>query len=148
MGLAEANRHRHRLRVIEAALWLGAARLALALVPFPQLMGLLTRPPRRAELSGAARAQARQAVRAAILAVWRRAPALTTCLHRAMAAQLMLRRRGVSTTLYYGAAVTPARGLEIHAWLQDGVEGVIGLEPTRHQRFQTIACYAPARPDQ
>lgn len=53
-------------------------------------------------------------------------PGETTCFARAIAAQGILRRLGVGTTLYYGAAIMPDKRLAAHVWLQDGANGIIG----------------------
>jgi hypothetical protein len=90
------------LIVTEAALLLTSARIALWLAPFQQLMAVLSRPTAQVDLSESERSETRQAVRQGILAARRYLPFPTTCLHRAIAAHWMLRRRGVDATLYYG----------------------------------------------
>ena len=56
-----------------------------------------------------------------------RLPVRAVCLPRAMAAQWMLRRRGVSSRLMFGVRRGAAdRRLEYHAWLTVGGECVIG----------------------
>ncbi len=115
-----------RLLSAEARFYLLSFRLALRFVPFRQMARLFARPAKGPELSGEERIRARRAVNRALGAINRRRPGAFTCLHRAAAAQAMLRRRGVSTTLYYGACTRPGRGLTGHAWLQDGPEGVMG----------------------
>ncbi len=128
------------LIVTEAALLLTSARIALWLAPFQQLMALLSRPTAQVDLSESERSETRQAVRQGILAARRYLPFPTTCLHRAIAAHWMLRRRGVNTTLYYG--VTRSGGkLTAHAWVQDGDVGVIGLRATRQQPYHVVARY-------
>ena len=128
-----------RLLLLEAPLFLLTARFALALVPFPRLMHLITHPVRRAEVQGAMRAQQRSQVRRAIYTMRQRMHDQTTCLHRAIAAQLMLRRRGISTTLYFGATRRPGEELTIHAWVQDGTEGVVGHIATQKARYHIVA---------
>jgi hypothetical protein len=128
------------LIVTEAALLLTSARIALWLAPFQQLMAVLSRPTAQVDLSESERSETRQAVRQGILAARRYLPFPTTCLHRAIAAHWMLRRRGVNTTLYYG--VTRSGGkLTAHAWVQDGDVGVIGLRATRQQPYHVVARY-------
>lgn len=46
------------------------------------------------------------------------------CLPQAVAAQWMLRRRGIASTLYLG--VNPAAGLDAHAWVRAGTVIVTG----------------------
>jgi len=130
-----------QIMLTEAAMYLLAARLALAIFSFRRLTGFLGRGARQPELTGEARARARGEVRAAIMTIWRRAPWQTTCFHRAIAAQSMLRRRRVSTTLYYGAATLDKRGLKTHVWLQDGDVGVMGHGIARRNRYHVLARY-------
>lgn len=52
-------------------------------------------------------------------------PGKTVCFPRGIAVQAMLRRRGIGTTLYYGARDDGK--LTAHVWVQDGDRGVIGL---------------------
>lgn len=135
-----STRPRYWLIVTEATLLLVIARVALWLVPFHQLMAVLSRPTAQVKFTEAERIETRQIVRQGVLAARRRLPFPTTCLHRAIAAHWMLRRRGVSTTLYYG--VTRSGGkLTAHAWVQDGDVGVIGLRATRQQRYHVVARY-------
>lgn len=117
--------HERRLAA-EAALLLAGARLAIAIVPFARLSRLFMRPASGPELEGAERAAARAAVRRALHRGARRLPGQTVCFPRAVAAQAMLRRRGVSTVLYCGAARAPETGLAAHVWLADGDEGIVG----------------------
>lgn len=117
------------------------ARLALAVIPFRRLTPYFERPVRVPELTGPERIRQRDAVRRAILTIHRHAPAANTCLHRAIAAQAMLRRRGISTTLYYGATRRPEHPLSTHAWVQDGAEGVIGYITAQRDRCVILAAY-------
>ena len=56
-----------------------------------------------------------------------RLPFEALCLPQAMAAQWMLRRRGVSSRLWIGARrAAPGRPLDYHAWLTVDGESVIG----------------------
>ena len=126
-----------RIFVIEAFFYLLMARLALKRNSFLSLTGLFSSPLRKPELSGRPRRWAREEVQTAIFYVWRRFPWKPNCFHRALAAQAMLRRRGVSTTLYYGAATLPERGLTGHVWVQDGPVGVVGHCPA--QGFRVLA---------
>jgi hypothetical protein len=130
-----------RLLTAEAIVYLVSARLALVIFSFRQLTWFFERPTRQPELTGDARIWTRQKVRSAILKVYQRFPDKTTCLHRAIAAQAMLRRRRVSTTLYYGAAKMPDRGLAAHAWVQDGAEGVVGHLVAQQDRYHILARY-------
>ena len=65
-------------------------------------------------------------MRSAIWTVTRHQRERIVCFPRAVAAQAMLRRRGVSTTLYYGATSQTDKGLSAHVWVQDGETDVVG----------------------
>lgn len=119
---------RRRALWLEAALWLVAAKIALRWVPFHRLARFFERPARGSELSGPTRRQTISEVRHAIAQAARRLPGDYVCFPRGIAAQAMLRRRGVSTTLIYGAATLPEKGLTGHVWVMDGNRGVIGAE--------------------
>lgn len=56
-----------------------------------------------------------------------------------MAAQAMLRRRGIGTTLYYGAMTSPEGQLQAHAWLQSEDGGVVGHEAA--PAYNVLATY-------
>lgn len=82
----------------------------------------------------------------AVTAWARRVPWRAVCFQRGLAAQMMLRRRGVDSILYFGAARRPATGLEAHVWVRAGESDVIGCEeapafavlatfPNRGRRF-------------
>ena len=61
------------------------------------------------------------------------------CLIEAMAAKLMLRRRGAPTTLYIGAHRAPARGVIAHSWLRCGDQTVTGGDGIG---YAVVASYA------
>ena len=130
---------RARADLIEAAACLLLARLAQRLMSFQQLTRLFGRPAVRAEVGGAEREQTRKGVQWAIEEACWYLPGEMACIPRALAAQTMLGRRGVVTTLYYGAAILPGRGLTAHVWLQDGKEGIVGHEIA--QDYLVLACY-------
>jgi hypothetical protein len=52
----------------------------------------------------------------------------TQCFEQGLAAQRMLRRRGVASVLYFGAAPNDRKGLVAHVWVRDGDVDVIGCE--------------------
>lgn len=132
---------KERLILAEAAVCLVSARILLAIMPFERLMSVVSRPARQPEASGAERVRKRKEVRRAIFIMRGRLPNQATCLHRAITAQVMLRRRGLSTTLYFGAAKLPGRGLTTHAWVQDGEEGVVGTRIAKRDRYQVVATF-------
>jgi hypothetical protein len=117
-----------QLLVLEASLYLVVARLLLWLLPFKRLAWIFRLQPKRVSLSRESRGGLIADVRQAISSAARRLPGDSVCFPRAVAAQAMLRRRGLGTTLYYGAARSPERRLQSHVWLQDGEQGIVGHE--------------------
>jgi len=142
--------------------YLLTARLALAVIPFRWLIWFFERPPRkpqdtflerqrigvtartpfpvsRDEITELERARFRKRTESLINdAAWF-LPFETVCLPRAIAAQTFLRRLGIGTTLYYGAATLAECGLTGHAWLQDGPEVIVGQ--ISGQEYLTLARY-------
>src|SRR5689334_22502005 len=121
---------RRRALLIEAVLWLAAARVALIAIPFPLVARRLGRfvPPSDARVNDAAQPSGREAALAREIgwAVTRAAhyvPFRAVCLPQAMAARVMLKRRGVGSVMHFGAAKGAKKPLDTHAWLDAaGVE--------------------------
>lgn len=152
-----------RRYLLEAISCLILARLALRVIPFRWLTSYFTRP---AELPDASYAKREQVWKSSLLksytphkekitgderkllregiqwlineAAWF-LPGETACFARAIAAQSILRRLGIGTTLYYGATTHIAGGLTAHVWLQDGAAGIIGHDTA--QRYHILARY-------
>lgn len=123
--------NRRRLLAVEAALCLLAARLALFFFPFPRLAGRLgtfvaPSDPRVAQAERDALPGQALVIREigwAVTRVARHAPFRAVCLPQAMAAQTMLRRRGLPSIMHFGAGPGLEKPLETHAWLDAaGVE--------------------------
>ena len=131
-----ASRH---LLLMEAAVCLLLARLALRVLSFRRLMRLFNRPMKGPEVVGAARERLRKEVCWAIERAATYLPGETVCFPRGIAAQVMLLQRRMGATLYYGAAILPERGLTAHVWVQDGEEGVVGHGTA--DRYKILAVY-------
>lgn len=115
-----------RAAILEALALLAAARSALAFVPFRYIARALWQEGRetpRAPLADAQRATARL-VSGAIEAAARHSPWQARCLGRAMAATVMLRRRGLEATVYLG--IRSIRTRDAHAWVRYGDVYVCG----------------------
>lgn len=110
-----------RRLLVEAALFLAAARLALLIVPFRRIVPWLERAPASRSCDGATIA----AVGRAITIAARNVPWNAVCLPQAMAAKAMLARRGQGSALHLGAGMVEG-GLNAHAWLVAGGEIVVG----------------------
>ena len=113
--------NRQRLLLLEAALFLGLARLALLALPFGRIAPWLQRSPD----SGAGDTATVLAVGQAVTIAARNVPWNAVCLPQAMAAKAMLARRGQGSALHLGAA-RAGDGLTAHAWLVVGGEVVVG----------------------
>jgi hypothetical protein len=109
------------LLLLEAALWVAAARLALAALPFRWLMRVLHLRQGEAPADHDASTLAQEhRVAWALERLRRRAPLSGGCLARALAGRQMLRRRGVACTLHLGVAKDGNTQLEAHAGLRSG----------------------------
>jgi hypothetical protein len=129
MSLAAA---RPVLLVVEAAILLMIARVAVAVLPFriiARSIGTLVPATADAptdECSDHASAAVASRVRWAINAVVRRSPFDILCLPRSIAAHQMLRRRGFCAILHFGVIRT-SDGLSAgHAWVNVRGVGVVG----------------------
>jgi len=136
-----------RALLIEATCWLLVARLCLLLVPFPRLanrLGTLV-PPGDQRALRANRAGAPEHVWLAreigwaVTAAARHVPFKAVCLPQALAARIMLRRRGVVCVVHFGAAKGRKKSFAAHAWLD-----AAGVEVTGYPQalaFAEIACF-------
>jgi transglutaminase superfamily protein len=119
------------------------AKLLIHWVPFRRLAPRLGRaqaetPPTVAPAERAVGVKVSWAVQA----VARHLPLGFVCLPQAIAAQWMLRRRGLSSTLYLGVAADPERpaALIAHAWLRLGDKIVTGeSEAAKHRKLASFA---------
>jgi Transglutaminase-like superfamily len=119
---------RDRLLLLEAAFFLTGAASAIALLPFNCVGSLASRPVTRPEPPPQTCLQKIKSVRWAITACARRVPRHAKCFQQGLAAQFMLRRRGISSVLHYGAAPDPQLGLVAHVWVRADNVDVIGGE--------------------
>lgn len=128
------------LLLAEATVTLAAARVAVLLVPFKTLAARLGTPMQESPetVSEAERATLRR-VAWAIGAISRRAPWRCKCLEQAFAANRMLRRRGIASTLYFGIARSDG-AIAAHAWVRSGDYYVTG--GSERTRFQVLSTFA------
>lgn len=92
-----------------------------------------------AAASPSGREPALRSVAWATAAAARRVPWRAQCLEQAIAAQRMLRRRGLASTLYFGIARDAERELAPHAWLRSGSVCVTGGPHVEH--YAVVARY-------
>jgi hypothetical protein len=128
---------RRRL-VIEAAVLLGFVRLGLRTLSLGRLRRAL-HSCSRGRRSGSR--ESLENIGWAVRAAARRFPAPRTCLMEALAADVMLRRRGYNSELHLGVRKTPDRAgpLDGHAWVACGGNVVVGF-------LETLSDYARLSP--
>ena len=133
--------------VAEATGWLALARLAILLVRFPALSRRLGVPMHESTTDDDERHKpALRRIRWAIGAVSRRAPWRCKCLEQAVAAKVMLRRRGMESTLYLGVArENSGASVQAHAWLRCGSYYVTGGED--RARYAVVSTFAEESPE-
>lgn len=128
-------------------MWLLSARVALILVPFPRLarhLGTFV-PPSDPRASSASSINLRddaalaQAVGWAVTRAAQHVPFKALCLPQAMAAKIMLRRRGVNSVLHFGAKIGGDRPIDAHAWVDAAGVEVTGYPVAKS--FPEIACF-------
>lgn len=127
---------RRNLR-IEATVALTLARLAVRLLPAARIIARADRPPRRPDRFAAA--ETVDAISRAVEEIGAKPWMRALCLPRALAAQAMLRRRGIASRLCLGAA-RDSEALAAHAWIELGHEVIVGggAEQPRFTRLVTF----------
>ena len=125
--------NRRRALVVEAVACLVAARLALIIIPFSRLargFGMFV-PPADPRVLKVRTAPSQDQTRLAEEIGWavtraaRYVPFRAVCLPQAMAARVMLKRRGVKSVMHFGAAKGQDKPLDAHAWVD-----AVGVEVT------------------
>ena len=121
--------------VLTAALWLGAARLTLWLLPLKTARRLLSRPPRLSSSSGATADRIAWAI-----SVARRVIPAASCLPQALAGEALLTRNGHEVELRIGVVKTETGTLVAHAWVESGGQVVVG------KLYEGLSRYTPLPP--
>lgn len=122
--------------IFEALVALGVARLVVLLIPFRHYSKLMGADGESSSQTVAPGQLYR--VGRAIESVSRHTPWRSKCLEQGLAAKAMLRRRGLSNTLYL--AVAREATLEAHAWLRSGDVCVTGQAEL--DRYTVVARFA------
>ncbi len=139
--------HHSRALLVEAVACLLAARLALIFIPFPRLarhLGSFVPPAEARAFAARTQTEPEQSRLAeeigwAVTRAARYVPFKAVCLPQAMAARVMLKRRGVKSVMHFGAAKGKEKPLDAHAWLD-----AAGVEVTGYpvaENFVEIACF-------
>ncbi len=121
-----------RVYLREATVMLILARLAVRIVPAARLFAWTSRPPRRIKRFAADEIGW---VSWSIDTIGGKPWMKALCLPRALAAQAMLRRRGIASLLCLGVA-SNGGALAAHAWIEIGPDMIVGgAEATRFTRM-------------
>jgi hypothetical protein len=113
-----------RLLLAEATATLGAASMAVRLLPFRRLVsGRADGAP-----GGSAGSVDTRRLVWAVRAAARRSPWRAVCIEQALCLRTMLRRRGVRCELHYGIAREVTGAPKAHVWLSVDGDTVIGGE--------------------
>jgi hypothetical protein len=112
----------------EAWLFLAVARVILRVVSFKRIAARL----KDKERTGNGVAEKRlEMIKDAIVRAGSRSPWRTKCFEKALAAKMMLRRRGIASTIYFGVRKDEQLNILAHAWVKCGecvVTGGNGIE--------------------
>ncbi len=127
-----------RRLLVKAALLLGAIRLGLWLLPFRTLRRVITQ---LSQVSDGLRKTDQRAEERLVWGVTKASQYVpkATCLTQALAAQVLLTRRGHPALLRIGVVKGEEGRLEAHAWLESRGEVVIGgSELERYTRLAAL----------
>ena len=139
--------NRHRALAIEATIYLWLARMALIFVSFPRIarrLGAFVAPTDaralKARESGPPQAAATaKEIGWAVTRAARYMPFKAVCLPQAMAARVMLKRRGIASVMHFGAAAGKDKPFDAHAWLDAAGVEVTGYPVAKG--FAEIGCF-------
>lgn len=130
-------------RTLEAMCWIVTGQALVMVLPFRVIASWLG--PQGAESPHDipdADARVAREISWRIRGACRKLPWSPSCLVRAVAAMMLLRRRGLQATLYLGVARKDA-GLNAHAWVRCGAVSVTGgLE---RPQYSPLASFTRAR---
>lgn len=133
-----------RWLLLEAALWLGVARLAILTVPFRGLAKHLGEQMAESpHTDQTAFHTCLSRISWAVYTMSHYTPWESACLAQALAAKAMLRCRGITSTLYLGLAKNEQAeqaGLLAHAWLRSGSMILTGGQGK--DRYTVVATFA------
>ncbi len=146
---ATALSRAERVLALEALWALARARLILTLLPFPRAMARLglhigdrqdALPDTALPDTAIADSAVAGAVTVAVRRAARVAPFRAVCLQQAVAAAMLLHRRGQPVTVHFGVARDNA-GFGAHAWTTSGAITVTG--GSQSPLFTEIAVFTP-----
>jgi hypothetical protein len=115
-----------RKLLIKAALLLVAVKLGMRLLPFRSLRRLLARVSDTRTLPRPTDRAPAERITWAVEVASRRVPGAKGCLTQALAAQVMLTRRGCPALLHIGVARGGRGRFQAHAWVESEGKVVVG----------------------
>jgi hypothetical protein len=127
----------------EASMTLASSSLAIALLPFKRLHGLLGHHGSNLRAPTADERRVRQ-ICWAVEAAAKRLPWRTVCFQKGVALHWMLRRRGIPTYLHYGVGKSPEAELAAHVWISH--QDVILMGGDVASDFTCVATYPGEHP--
>jgi hypothetical protein len=113
----------NQVLLVEAAVAVCAASLAVRLLPFKWAIGLGSRPT---GTSNQPSANVLSDVRWSVDAATRHLPWNPVCIQRGLATQWMLRRRGIDARLHYGLTNENESVLKAHVWVDALGKTIVG----------------------
>jgi hypothetical protein len=129
----------------EALVTLTAASLAIRLLPFKRTVEMMQGRGVRPELDAARAERLTNQCRWAVTLWADRVPWRAVCFQRGLALHLMLRRRGIASTLHYGVAQHGPKGLRAHVWISSEGRPVLGVDEAAG--FACLATFPRAADD-
>jgi hypothetical protein len=127
--------------LLEALALLGLARMAVLLLPFRWVARLLGKQEAQTPVQeDAANVVHIRRIGTMVRKTSQNVPWTSKCLDQALAAKIMLARRGIATTVYFGVKNDANGRLEAHAWLRSGTLYVTG--GSIRDRFTVINTFA------
>lgn len=148
--LSELKRYRRlaksrRLLLWEALIALAVARFAVLFLPFRLMAAWLGTPGTESPHNTPdTQVEIAAEIGWAVRCLARRLPWDSRCLAQALAATWMLRRRGLESTVTFGADRGDSCDFIAHAWLRFGPCLVTG--GTGHEKFKTLATITRRHP--
>lgn len=129
------------LTLVEAFAALTVASVAIRLVPFRRLVGVMAVGTRRAAPAPEAQRRLVARCRWAVTQWADRVPWRAVCFQRGLALHWMLRRRGVKSMLHYGVTLRGGHDLAAHVWLT--LEGPVILGADVDEDYTCLAVFPP-----
>ena len=144
LRLVRLGRDNNRV-LVEALATLAMASLAIRLLPFRRTVEMMQGKGGHPRPDPAKAERLTSQCRWAVTRWADRVPWRAVCFQRGLALHLMLRRRGIPSTLHYGVAQDGPKGLRAHVWITSEGRPVLGVQEAAG--FACLATYPSAARD-